>query len=176
MANSAENPIRRELVAKIIESYVKHHNLAVDEFPMLITAVHQSLSDLGKPLVVESRIPAVPVGRSVQREHVVCLECGYRGQILRRHMRVEHHLAPEEYRARWGLPSDHPLIAPAYSERRSTMAKSFGLGRKRALPTIEPTLEPGAQVAPEPALDPAFAASLGRGRARRGRPRAKPTP
>jgi ROS/MUCR transcriptional regulator protein len=73
--------------------------------------------------------PAVPIRRSVQRDHVVCLECGYRGQVLRRHLRVAHGLDPAAYRVRWKLPVDHPITAPAYSERRSTMAKEIGLGR-----------------------------------------------
>jgi predicted transcriptional regulator len=66
----------------------------------------------------------------VQHDHVVCLECGYRGRVLRRHLRVAHGLEPAEYRVRWRLPPDHPITAPAYSERRSTMAKQIGLGRK----------------------------------------------
>jgi predicted transcriptional regulator len=75
-------------------------------------------------------VPAVPIRRSVQRDRVVCLQCGYRGQVLRRHIRVAHGLEPAQYRVRWKLPPDHPIAAPAYSERRSTMAKQIGLGRK----------------------------------------------
>ena len=80
--------------------------------------------------LAEALTPAVPIRRSVQPDHVVCLECGFRGQILRRHLRVAHGLEPAAYRARWKLPVDHPITAPVYSERRSTMAKDIGLGSK----------------------------------------------
>ena len=75
-------------------------------------------------------VPAVPIRRSVQHDHVVCLDCGFLSQMLRRHIRVAHGLEPAEYRVRWKLPTDHPITAPGYSERRSTMAKRIGLGRK----------------------------------------------
>ena len=80
----------------------------------------------------ERSTPAVAIRRSVQRDHVVCLECGFQGKTLRRHLRVAHGLEPAAYRVRWKLAADHTLTAPAYSERRSTMAKQLGLGRKRA--------------------------------------------
>lgn len=122
-------------VTKIIVSYVGHHTLAPDQLPALITSVQQALRDLGKPAPVPvPRTPAVPVRRSVQRDHVVCLECGFRGKTLRRHLGTRHGLQTAEYLRRWELPSDHPLTAPAYSEQRSTMAKELGLGRKRSRP------------------------------------------
>ena len=75
-------------------------------------------------------VPAVSIGRSMQRDRVVCLECGFLSQMLRRHIRVAHGLEPAGYRVRWKLPADHPITAPAYSERRSMLAKRIGLGRR----------------------------------------------
>ena len=120
-------------VTKIIASYVGNHTLAPEQLSELIVSVQQVLRQLGKPVQPEpARTPAVPVRRSVQRDHVVCLECGFRGKTLRRHLGMRHGLQVGEYLRRWNLPSDHPLTAPAYSEQRSTMAKELGLGRKRS--------------------------------------------
>jgi predicted transcriptional regulator len=93
---------------------------------------HQTLSDLGKPgeEVVE-RTPAVSIRRSVHRNYVICIECGWRGFMLRRHLSSAHGLTPIAYRARWGLSREHLLTAPAYSERRSSFAKQIGLGQHR---------------------------------------------
>ena len=119
------------LVAEIVSSYVAQNSVGVDQVAGLIATVHRSLSNLGEraptPVALE---PAVPIRRSVQRDHVVCLECGFRGQTLRRHLRAAHGLERAEYRSRWKLAANHPLLAPAYSERRSTIAKGIGLGRK----------------------------------------------
>jgi predicted transcriptional regulator len=119
-------------VARIVGSYVRHHQIAPDQLIRLIGEVHRALSSLGQsaaPPVPEPRLPAAPIRRSVQRDYVVCVECGFRGKMLRRHLRV-HGLSVDEYRARWNLPSDHPVTAPAYSQRRSAMAKERGLGRR----------------------------------------------
>ena len=119
------------LVAKIVSSYVGQNSIAVDQVAHLIATVHRSLSSLGEsaPAPV-ALVPAVPIRRSVQRDHVVCLECGFSGQMLRRHLHKAHGLEPAEYRVRWKLPADHPITAPVYSERRSTMANEIGLGRR----------------------------------------------
>ena len=118
------------LVTKIIASYVSHHNVAPEQIPDLINSVHRTFDNLGKPAEPESTLtPAVPIRRSVQREAVVCLECGWKGKMLRRHLTTRHRLSAEEYLRRWNLPSDHPLTAPAYSEQRSSLAKELGLGR-----------------------------------------------
>jgi predicted transcriptional regulator len=122
-------------VTKIIASYVGNHTLPPDQLSALIISVQQALSELGKPAPIpQPRMPAVPVRRSVQRDHVICLECGFRGKTLRRHLGTRHALQIADYLRRWELPSDHPLTAPAYSEQRSTMAKELGLGRKRSKP------------------------------------------
>jgi predicted transcriptional regulator len=132
--NDSENSrgVDRHLVARIITSYVKHNRVTTNDLPAVIASVHLSLSDLGKPPpTVESRTPAAPVRRSVQPEYVVCLECGFRGLTLRRHLRVAHGLDPAAYYARWRLAADYPITAPSYSARRSAMAKKLGLGRDR---------------------------------------------
>jgi predicted transcriptional regulator len=122
-------------VTKIITSYVGNHTLAPEQLSALIVSVQQALRNLGKPVQMpEPRVPAVPIRRSVQHDHVVCLECGFRGKTLRRHLGTRHGLQTGDYLRRWDLPNDHPLTAPAYSEQRSTMAKELGLGRKRSRP------------------------------------------
>ena len=118
------------LVTKIIASYVSHHNVSPEQIPELIGAVHRIIDGLGKPSLPPGvPNPAVPVRRSVQRDAVVCLECGWRGKMLRRHLSTRHGLAGEQYLKKWNLPSDHPLTAPNYSEQRSSLAKELGLGR-----------------------------------------------
>ncbi len=133
--DSDHTPERVDLrpVTKIVASYVGNHSLPPDQLPALIVAVQQTIRQLGKPIQPETaRTPAVPIRRSVQRDQVVCLECGFRGKTLRRHLGMRHGLQVAEYLRRWDLPNDHPLTAPAYSEQRSTMAKQLGLGRKRS--------------------------------------------
>jgi predicted transcriptional regulator len=115
---------------KIVGSYLRHHTVGASQLPDLITSVHRSLTELGLPAPVEALSPAVSVRQSVRHDYVVCLECGYRGKTLRRHITTRHGLSREEYLRRWGLQPDHPLTAPAYSEHRSTLAKQLGLGRK----------------------------------------------
>jgi len=120
-------------VTKIVASYVGNHTLAPEQLSALIMSVQQAISQLGKPAQPEpARTPAVPIRRSVQHDQVVCLECGFKGKTLRRHLSMRHGLQVGEYLRRWDLSSDHPLTAPAYSEQRSAMAKQLGLGRKRS--------------------------------------------
>jgi predicted transcriptional regulator len=144
--------------AMIVSSYVRHHTLRPEQLSDLITAVHHALSNLGQPIQTEEVLtPAVSVRRSVRHDYVVCLDCGYRGKMLLRHISTQHALNRDEYLKRWGLRSDHPLTAPAYSERRST-AKALGLGRKPkavVLPAVtsRPALTPvdvvkGSQATP----------------------------
>jgi predicted transcriptional regulator len=119
-----------QLVTKIIASYVSHHNLTPEQIPELISSVHRTIDGLGKPAEVSGvLVPAVPVRRSVTRDAVICLDCGWKGKMLRRHLSTRHGLTAEQYLKRWGLASDHPLTAPTYSEQRSSLAKELGLGR-----------------------------------------------
>ena len=117
-------------VAKIVASYLAHHSLPPDQLPALIGIVHRTIDALGKPAEPPAVLaPAVPVRRSVQRDAVICLDCGWKGKMLRRHLSTRHHLSGEQYLQRWNLPADHPLTAPIYSEQRSVLAKELGLGR-----------------------------------------------
>jgi predicted transcriptional regulator len=121
----------RELATTIVAAYVRRNQIGTDQIGALISTVHHALAGLGKPeqQAAGSRTPAVPIKQSVRRDYVVCLECGWRGQTLRRHITSAHGLTAEEYRTRWNLPWEHALVAPAYSERRSGLAKQLGLGR-----------------------------------------------
>jgi predicted transcriptional regulator len=131
------------LTTKIVKGYVRHQTVGLNQLSDLITSVHQALGQLGQPVQPEEvRVPAVSIRRSVHQDYVVCLDCGYRGKTLRRHISTRHGLDRDEYLRRWGLRSDHPLTAPAYSERRSQLAKSLGLGRKSTaavVPAATPT-------------------------------------
>ena len=128
-----------QLVTKIIASYVSHHNIAPEQIPELIGSVHRTIDGLGKPVEPQGAlVPAVPLRRSVQRDAVICLECGWKGKMLRRHLSTRHGLTGELYLKRWSLPSDHPLTAPIYSEQRSALAKELGLGRGGRQGAAEP--------------------------------------
>ena len=125
-------------VVHIVSSYVRHHQIAADQLAGLIVDVHRALAGLGRvPPAQEPPRPAVPIRRSVQQDYIVCLECGFRAQMLRRHLRVAHGLDVTDYRIRWNLPADYPVTAPRYSTRRSSMAKAMRFGRRRA--TREPS-------------------------------------
>ncbi len=119
----------RELTTNIVAAYVRHNQIGADQLPVLISTVHQALVGVGKPAAETGgeRTPAVPIRRSVHRDYVVCLECGWRGQMLRRHVATGHGLSVEQYRAHWNLSREHPVTAPNYSERRSGLAKQPGL-------------------------------------------------
>jgi predicted transcriptional regulator len=124
-------PANRELAARIVAAYVRRNQVGFDQIPALISTVHQALAGLGKPEAKEvgPRIPAVSLRQSVRPDYLVCLDCGRRSKMLRRHLVDAHGLSTDEYRKRWNLRSDYPMVAPAYSERRSGLAKQFGLGR-----------------------------------------------
>jgi MucR family transcriptional regulator, transcriptional regulator of exopolysaccharide biosynthesis len=127
--------IAPRLIARIVGRYLAHHPIAASDLPNLITLVHRSLAELGQPAVVPaSPTSAVAINRSFGRDFVICLDCGWRGVMLRRHLTTAHGQSPGDYRARWGLKVTHPLTAPEYSKRRSTLAKEVGLGRGRQPP------------------------------------------
>ena len=130
MSDNPAAPAIRSLVAEIVSSYVKKNQIAPADIPALINTVYQSLVGAGNATGPEPpRTSAVPIRQSVRPQYIVCLDCGLRGKMLRRHIQGAHGLTPEQYRARWKLSPDYPLTAPAYSERRSTLAKELGLGR-----------------------------------------------
>src|SRR6516164_9107660 len=135
MADSTMNNevLDPHLTTKIVSSYVRHHRVAANQVAELITSVHGALGRLRQPVQTQEVLtPAVSVRRSVHHDYVVCLDCGHRGKTLKRHISIRHGLTRDDYLKRWGLKSDHPLTAPAYSERRSMLAKELGLGRKAA--------------------------------------------
>jgi predicted transcriptional regulator len=156
----------RELTAEIVAAYVRRNQIVAEQLGTVISTVHQALSDLGKPAAeaVVERTPAVSIRRSVQRDYVVCIECGWRGKMVRRHLGTAHRLTVDAYRARWNLSRDHAMVAPAYSARRSGLAKELGLGRHgRASAEVAMVPEAETATAPQPS------------RKRRGQPRSKAT-
>src|SRR5712671_4504603 len=156
--------VNRELTTQIVAAYARRNQVAADALPALISTVHEALGRLGTtlPEPAGERTPAVPVRRSVHRDYVVCIECGWRGQMLKRHLATGHGLSVEQYRGRWTLPREHPMTAPSYSERRSGLAKQIGLGHGRG--------RRASREEPEPVTPETPAAPQLRSR-RRGRPR-----
>ena len=119
------------LTADIVIAHVSNNSVGAADLPELIARVHGALAGLGTKDEPEPDLtPAVSVRASVKPDHLVCLEDGKKFQTLKRHLSVDHGLTPEEYRAKWDLPSDYPMTARNYSERRQAMAKKLGLGRK----------------------------------------------
>jgi predicted transcriptional regulator len=124
-----------ELSADIVSAYVSHNALSVADLPKLISEVHTSLRALQRGTAIEPAEelrPAVPVKKSIAADYIVCLEDGKKFKSLKRHLRTHYSLSPEQYREKWGLPSDYPMVAPNYSATRSRLAKDNGLGRKAA--------------------------------------------
>ena len=125
----AQSDTTLSLATKLATSYVGNNKVARDELPALISSLHEALTKLESG--EEVREPAVPIDKSVKRNEIICLECGNRQKTLKRHLSSGHGLTAEEYRARWGLARDYPLVAPNYAKQRSEMAKKIGLGRKQ---------------------------------------------
>jgi predicted transcriptional regulator len=130
-----EGPSGEELLrlgADIVSAYVSRNAVAAEAVPEIIRTVHHALEGLsrGTPAPVEEKPkPAVPIGRSVQHDFIVCLEDGKKLKMLKRYLRSRYDLSPDDYRRRWNLPPDYPMVAPAYAARRSDFAKKIGLGR-----------------------------------------------
>ena len=131
---SEGQPLR--LTAEIVAAYVGQNVVSVDDLPDLIATVHRSLLGASPPentgSAVSTAPPAVPVRRSIQPDHLVCLNCGRTVKLLKRHLRSEHNLTPTAYREKWGLKEDYPMVAPNYAAKRSGLALAAGLGRRRA--------------------------------------------
>ena len=122
-----------DLSTEIVSAYVSHNALSVSDLPKLIADVHTALRGLqgaAAPEPSEELKPAVPVKKSVAADYIICLEDGKKFKSLKRHLRTHYDLSPEEYRDKWGLPADYPMVAPNYSATRSRLAKDNGLGRK----------------------------------------------
>jgi predicted transcriptional regulator len=120
------------LTAKIVAAHVSKNSVPVDELPHLIKSVHHSLSGLEKPVEAapERPQPAVPIKRSITPDYVVCLEDGKKLKMLKRHLKTAYNLTPEQYRERWSLAPDYPMVAPNYARQRSRLAKEIGLGTR----------------------------------------------
>jgi predicted transcriptional regulator len=130
-ANDAISPDLQSLVAEVVSSYLTKNQVAPTGLPRLITTVYETLDELGKPAEPEPLLtPAVSIRQSVTRDYVVRLDCGCRGNMLRRHIGIRHGLSRDAYRAKWVLAASHALTAPAYSEKRAEVAKQMGLGQR----------------------------------------------
>lgn len=121
-----------EMTADIVSAYVGNNEVGAADLPMLIQAVHSALKGVStavEPVEAAPKEPAVPIKRSVTPEFLVCLEDGRKFKSLKRHLRTKYNMSPEDYRAKWGLPKDYPMVAPNYAKARSDLAKQMGLGQ-----------------------------------------------
>ena len=167
MADEASADILR-LTAKIVSAHIGKNQVALDALPRLIQSVYHSLATAGaaEPVPAPAPLtPAVPIRKSVFPDHIVCLEDGKKLTMLKRHLRVSFGMTPEQYREKWKLPADYPMVAPDYASRRSNLAKQFGLGRKPGSSEPEQTSLTTESEEPEPLAEP----PVTQGRARRAR-------
>src|SRR3954463_3600412 len=148
MSELQNTPNTIELAADIVSAFVSNNSVPVTELPALISNVHAALTNVAsgstQQPAEEPKAPAVPVKKSVQPDYIVCLDDGKRFKSLKRHLRTTYNLTPDQYRAKWGLAHDYPMVAPNYAAARSELAKQFGLGARRKKP--EPL--PAQPVAP----------------------------
>jgi len=126
-----------ELTAKIISAYLARNQAAPEALPGLIQDVYRSLDGISALPETPTQEPAVPIRRSVFPDHIVCLEDGKHFAMLKRHLRTDHAMTPEQYRAKWGLPASYPMTAPNYASYRAELARNFGLGQKAAVLAAE---------------------------------------
>jgi len=124
-----------QMTTQIVTSYISRNNVPNDQLGTVIQTIHEALRNIGSaptaaPAPTPAK-PAVPIRRSIQPDYIVCLEDGKKLKMLKRHLRTTYKLSPEEYRVKWGLPADYPMVAPNYAEQRSAFAKKIGLGRSR---------------------------------------------
>ncbi|MDP7650304.1 MAG: MucR family transcriptional regulator [Rhodospirillales bacterium] len=120
-----------ELTTEIVAAHVGNNSTAISDLPQLIQDVYKTLVIVGTtPAVPERPQPAVPIKKSISPDYVVCLEDGKKLKMLKRHLKTAYNMTPEEYRERWGLASDYPMVAPNYAKHRSNLAKKIGLGTK----------------------------------------------
>lgn len=120
------------LTSDIVAAHVSNNNVEVEEVPALISKVYGALAGLGEAATIEEKLPepAVSIRSSVKPDYIVCLEDGKKLKMLKRHLMTHYNMTPEDYRARWNLPADYPMVAPNYAEKRRDLAKKIGLGRK----------------------------------------------
>lgn len=120
------------LTTNIVAAHVSNNSVALQDLPQLIRDVHDTLANVGggQSREVERPAPAVPIKKSVTPDHIVCLEDGKKLKMLKRHLKTAYNMTPDEYRERWGLPSNYPMVAPNYARQRSKLAKQIGLGTR----------------------------------------------
>ncbi|MDF7674087.1 MucR family transcriptional regulator [Acetobacteraceae bacterium ESL0709] len=123
----------RALTAQIVTSYVGSHDVAAEVVPDLVRSVYSALAGVGeRPAAAQEKpVPAVPPRKSVFPDYIICLEDGKKLKLLRRHLKTAYNMTPQEYRERWGLPPEYPMVAPNYANHRSSLARRIGLGRRR---------------------------------------------
>ncbi len=137
-----ENEQSSELLqhtTRIVAAHVANNPITATDIPSLIATVHQTLVTLGPEEPAPKPKPAVPIKQSVKPEYIVCLEDGKKLKMLKRHLNTAYNMTPAEYRERWGLPRDYPMVAPNYAKTRSELAKKIGLGSKARRKTKKPT-------------------------------------
>ena len=135
MATDGAQTDLTELTTKIVAAYVGRNSVQVADLPNLITTVRQALATLGQAPEQAEAVelkPAVAIKKSVTAEYIICLEDGKKLKMLKRHLNASYNMSPDEYRRKWGLPDDYPMVAPNYAKSRSDLALKLGLGRKRA--------------------------------------------
>jgi len=120
------------LAADIVCAHVSNNSVAISDLPQLIQNVHAALAGLSEPVAepIEKQVPAVSIRASIKPDYIVCLEDGKKLKMLKRHLMTHYQMTPDDYRAKWGLPADYPMVSPNYSEQRRALAKTIGLGRK----------------------------------------------
>ncbi|OYW54442.1 MAG: MucR family transcriptional regulator [Azorhizobium sp. 32-67-21] len=134
MSEASDSISYIELAADIVSAYVSNNSVSVADLPSLISDVHAALQRVSKGEVEptpEPLKPAVPLKKSVTPDHIICLEDGKKFKSLKRHLRTQYNMSPEQYREKWGLPADYPMVAPNYAQARSELAKQMGLGQQR---------------------------------------------
>ncbi len=131
MSSSPNEQELLRLTAQIVSAHVGNNSVAVSDLTTLIKDVHRSLASVGEAEAAPERPqPAVPIKKSVTADHIVCLEDGKKLKMLKRHLKTAYGMTPEEYRERWGLSADYPMVAPNYAQHRSALAKKIGLGTR----------------------------------------------
>ncbi len=135
VSNNLSHSDVMQMTTQVVVAYVGHNSVGETQIPEVIKSVYASLAGLDghtEPGAKAKQKPAVPIKKSITPDYVICLEDGKKFKMLKRHLRNTYGLSPEDYRARWGLGSDYPMVAPNYSKRRSAFAKQIGLGKRRA--------------------------------------------
>lgn len=130
--NGIDQEVTLQMVADIVTAYVSNNPVPVEHVPELIRSVHETLArlDAGQDSRRTPQKPAVPIKKSVTDDYIICLEDGKKLKVLKRYLRTHYNMTPEEYRAKWNLPPDYPMVAPAYARQRAEFAKRIGLGQK----------------------------------------------